>query len=97
MAILTTSLFLCGYILGPILWAPISEIYGRRPVFIGTMLAFALCEIGDAMGKNIETILIFRFLGGTFAASPLTNCGGVIAGEFSPKVLILTRCIWRCS
>ncbi|ORY88386.1 major facilitator superfamily domain-containing protein [Leucosporidium creatinivorum] len=79
VAILTTSMFLCGYILGPILWAPISEIVGRRPVFIGTMFCFALCEIGDALGKNIETIVIMRLLAGTFAASPLTNCGGVIA------------------
>lgn len=115
VAILTTSMFLCGYILGPILWAPISEIVGRRPVFIGTLFCFALCEIGerlasparrllpdvravadlflftvllsaplfagDALGKNIETIVIMRLLAGTFAASPLTNCGGVIAGE----------------
>lgn len=81
VAILTTSMFLVGYVIGPILWAPISEIVGRRPVFIGTMLGFALCQIGFALGKNIETVVIMRLLAGTFAASPLTNCGGVIAGE----------------
>jgi DHA1 family multidrug resistance protein-like MFS transporter len=58
------------------------------------MFLFAVLQIGDALGKNLATILIMRFLAGTFAASPLTNCGGVIAGssfrlfvhEFARKV-----------
>jgi MFS family permease len=35
----------------------------------------------------MATLIVLRFLGGTFAASPLTNGGGVIADLFHPKKL----------
>jgi MFS family permease len=36
-------------------------------------------QIGCALSPNIGALIVFRFLGGCFAASPLTNSGGVIA------------------
>jgi MFS family permease len=38
---------------------------------------------GSAGCKNMASLLVFRFLAGTFGASPLTNTGGVIADLFS--------------
>ncbi|GAA6008917.1 hypothetical protein JCM10207_004025 [Rhodosporidiobolus poonsookiae] len=81
---LVTSLFLCGYCLGPLIWAPLSEIVGRRPIFVISLFIFALWQIGCALAKNIQTLCIMRFLAGTFAASPLTNAGGVIADIWDP-------------
>lgn len=43
------------------------------------MLVYMLFQLGPALATNIETVLISRFIAGTFAAAPLTNCGGVIA------------------
>lgn len=37
---------------------------------------------GAAGSKNIETLVILRFLAGAFGSSPLTNAGGVIADMF---------------
>lgn len=34
LGILTVSLFVCGYCVGPLLWGPLSELYGRRPIFL---------------------------------------------------------------
>ncbi|GJJ05823.1 hypothetical protein Clacol_000010 [Clathrus columnatus] len=78
-AILITSIFLCGYVAGPIIWAPASELIGRRPVFIGTILAYMLLQLGPALGHSFGGLLVTRFLAGLFASAPLTNCGGVIA------------------
>lgn len=39
---------------------------------------------GSAGGTNIATILILRFLAGTFGGSPLVNSGGAIADLFPP-------------
>ncbi|THH28754.1 hypothetical protein EUX98_g5450 [Antrodiella citrinella] len=79
VATLLISLFVGGYCVGPILWAPLSEQYGRRPVFLGTFFAYACFQVGAALSPNTAAILIFRFLGGTFASAPLTNSGAVIA------------------
>ena len=36
---------------------------------------------GGALAKNTASVLIFRFLGGTFAAAPLTNTGSVLTSS----------------
>jgi hypothetical protein len=38
VAVLTISLFVAGYCVGPLLWGPLSEAYGRRPIFIITFI-----------------------------------------------------------
>ncbi|CAE6446657.1 unnamed protein product [Rhizoctonia solani] len=79
VAILTISLFVVGYCVGPLLWGPLSENYGRRPIFLIGFVVYTAFQIGCALAPNVESILIFRFLGGTFAACPLTNAGAIIA------------------
>ena len=37
---------------------------------------------GAAGSRNIETLIILRFLAGAFGSSPLANVGGVIADIF---------------
>ncbi|KAF8217975.1 MFS polyamine transporter [Mycena galopus ATCC 62051] len=76
---LITSLFLLGYVFGPMFWGPGSELIGRRPIFIFSMIMYTLLHLGQALAKNIQTMLITRFLGGFFACAPLVNAGGVIA------------------
>jgi hypothetical protein len=84
-ATLGTSLFVLGFALGPLIWAPISELYGRQVVFIGTYGALAVLSAGTAACQNIETVLALRFFAGAFGASSLTNAGGVIADMFEAE------------
>ncbi|BGP14481.1 hypothetical protein JCM10213_004603 [Rhodosporidiobolus nylandii] len=77
------SLFVLGFAVGPLLWAPFSEAFGRRAVFIPTYFLFAVFHIPCALAKNIETLLICRFLAGFWGSAPLTNSGGIISDLFS--------------
>ncbi|KAF8205974.1 multidrug transporter [Mycena galopus ATCC 62051] len=79
VADLITSMFLLGYVLGPIFWGPGSELVGRRPIFVFAMSMYTILHLGQALAKNIQTMLICRFLAGFFAISPLVNSGGLIA------------------
>ncbi|ORY13731.1 benomyl/methotrexate resistance protein [Clohesyomyces aquaticus] len=79
------TLFVLGFALGPLLWAPCSELYGRQVVFCGTFIAFIAFNAGAAGSKNMYTLLILRFFGGAFGSSPLTNAGGVVADLFAAK------------
>jgi MFS family permease len=79
---LGVSLFVLGFALGPPLWAPLSELYGRRIWFVVTLGCLVAFVAATAGSKNMASLLIFRFLSGTFGASPLTNSGGVIADLF---------------
>lgn len=80
---LGVSLFVLGFALGPLLWAPFSELYGRQIVFIGTYMAFTAFNAAVAGAPTIYGILILRFFGAAFGSSPLANAGGVIADIFS--------------
>ncbi|RMD43662.1 hypothetical protein DV735_g1473, partial [Chaetothyriales sp. CBS 134920] len=79
VAILGVSLFVLGFALGPLVWAPLSELYGRQILFIGTYIVLTAMNAGAAGAHSIATLLVLRFLAGTFGASPLTNAGGVVA------------------
>jgi MFS transporter, DHA1 family, multidrug resistance protein len=81
---LITSMFLVGYILGPLIWGPGSELVGRQPIMLITIGAYTLLHLGQALAHNIESILITRFLGGFFACAPLVNSGGLIADIWDP-------------
>ena len=76
------SLYVFGFALGPALWAPLSELYGRRLTFVITQGIQTAFVGGTAGAPNIASVLIFRFLTATFGAAPLTNTGGVIADMF---------------
>ncbi|KAI1451385.1 MFS general substrate transporter [Annulohypoxylon moriforme] len=82
VAILGVSLFVVGFAVGPLLWAPLSELFGRQVLFFVTYGALTAFNAGCAGAKNIETLLILRFFAGAFGSSPLTNAGGVIADMF---------------
>lgn len=82
VATLGITLFVLGFAIGPLLWAPLSELYGRQVLFIGTYAALTAFNAGAAGSKNMATLLIMRFFAGSFGSSPLTNAGGVIADMF---------------
>lgn len=49
------------------LQAPLSEVYGRRPIFILTFAMYTLLIIPCALAPNIQTLLAVRFIGGESA------------------------------
>ena len=85
------SLFVLGFLIGPILWGPLSEHYGRRPITLISMPLFVGTQIGCALSKNTASILVFRLLGGIFAAAPLTNSGSV-SSDLPLHVAVLLTC-----
>ncbi|KAE8387961.1 hypothetical protein ETB97_007928 [Aspergillus alliaceus] len=82
VATLGVSLFVVGFAIGPLLWAPMSELYGRQYLFIGSYCGLTVFNAACAGSKNIWSLIIFRFFAGSFGSSPLTNAGGVIADMF---------------
>ncbi|RAL10166.1 MFS transporter [Aspergillus homomorphus CBS 101889] len=82
VATLGVSLFVLGFAVGPLVWAPLSELIGRQQVFAISYLGLAVFCAGATGSRNSWTLIILRFFAGSFGASPLTNAGGVIADIF---------------
>jgi DHA1 family multidrug resistance protein-like MFS transporter len=68
--------------------------FGRNPIFIGTLLAFVLLQLGVIFAKNFGMLLAFRFLTG-FVGSPVLATGGAaIADMYEPKKQAYGIGIW---
>ncbi|KUL86434.1 hypothetical protein ZTR_08168 [Talaromyces verruculosus] len=70
---------------GPLLFAPVSEAYGRK---ISVLIPYFMCAMfsfGTATAKDTQTILITRFFAGVGGSAPLCNTGGVLADIWPPQ------------
>ncbi len=63
--------------LGPFLWNPLAQRFGRRPLFIVSMLGMVATAAGSGLSKSYITIMVFRSLNGVFAAIPI-GLGSVV-------------------
>ncbi|KAJ5278984.1 hypothetical protein N7478_004356 [Penicillium angulare] len=79
---LATSLYVLGFACGPMIWAPASELRGRKWPLTIAMLGGSIFTIGSAVAKDIQTLIICRFFAGMCAASQLTVVPGVLADVF---------------
>ncbi|KAI0682794.1 MFS general substrate transporter [Cytidiella melzeri] len=76
---LSVTLMVCGFGIGPLFWSPLSEVLGRRLIWIIPSFIYLLFIIPCAVAKNIQTLLVCRFFCGIFASAPLTLAGGTIS------------------
>ncbi|KAF7588707.1 hypothetical protein BBP40_005308 [Aspergillus hancockii] len=81
--VLPTAVFLIGYVVGPLVFSPLSETIGRKPVLTWTFTVFVLATLACAFAPNWPWFLVFRAICGTMGAAPQTVIGGVYADMFS--------------
>ena len=73
------SVYVLGYAFGPIIIAPLSELYGRLPLYHTCNVLFVILTVACALSSDLNMLIGFRFLEGTFGSAPLTIGGGTIA------------------
>lgn len=79
---------------GPLLLAPLSEVYGRRVVLSGANWLFVVWQIGCALANNIETLIVCRLFAGIGGSGCLTLGAGVIADMFPREKRGMATSIW---
>jgi multidrug resistance protein len=79
LSILTVTIYVFGFALGPLFLAPLSELYGRLPLYHVSNVVYVAFTVGCALSNNIGTFLAFRFISGCAASVPMTVGGGTIA------------------
>lgn len=82
VSILGLSLFVLGISFGPMALGPLSEFYGRRPIYVISWTIYVIFIVPQAVAKNIGVILVFRFLDGFAGSAFLAVAGGTIHDLF---------------
>lgn len=80
--ILTITLFVLGFGFGPLLFAPLSEEFGRRSVYVITLFVAVIFIIPCGAAKNIGTLLVCRLIDGLAFSAPMCLIGGNLADMF---------------
>lgn len=84
LATFVVSIYVLGFAVGPLAIAPLSETYGRQPVYTISMFFFVICQVACALSTNVGMLLAFRFLGGCVGSTPVT-IGGATVGDMFPR------------
>lgn len=88
------SVYLLGFAFGPLLMAPLSEIYGRPIVYHVTNVFFVVFNIACAVANSLGSLIGFRFLAGIFGSTSVTIGGGTIADMFRTEERGMAMAIW---
>lgn len=95
-AALGLSLYVVGYGIGPLLFAPLSEIpaVGRNPPYIYTYIIFVALCVATALVNNFGGLLVLRFLLGFFGSPCLANAGASYGDFFGPREMPYVIALW---
>ncbi|MCP4334986.1 MAG: multidrug effflux MFS transporter [Gammaproteobacteria bacterium] len=91
---LTISLNLIAYGFAQLFYGPVSDRFGRRPVFLGSIILFAVASIACGFAKSIDQLLIARVLQGFFAAAQAVMCLAVFKDLFTEKEQVKAYAIY---
>ena len=78
IAAFVVSVYVLGFAAGPLVIAPLSELYGRVAVYHVCNVGFTVFAAACALAPDINTLVLFRFLNGIFGSCPATIGGGSI-------------------
>lgn len=84
--------------LGPLLWAPLSEVrwIGRNPVYITTIIAFVIVSFATALTalQSLGWFLFLRFMQGIVGSPCLANGGASMHDIFDEQELPYALGVW---
>jgi multidrug resistance protein len=94
LVVLGITTYLAGLALGSLLLAPLSEMYGRRPVYLVAVAVFTILIIPCALANNLAQILVMRFFGAIAGAAMISNAPGTVSDISNDDYRALAFSIW---
>ncbi|GMG38504.1 unnamed protein product [Ambrosiozyma monospora] len=88
------TFYLIGLAFGPVVAAPLSELFGRKVVYCGSLPISMLFIMGVGLSKHIRETLVLRFFAGLTASGALAVGGGTVSDIWAPKDIGYEHCWW---
>jgi len=77
------SSYLMAIAIGQLVWGPLSDRYGRRPVLVVGAVLFTLSGIAVVLLESINLLVVFRFLQGFGAAACMAMARAMVNDVFA--------------
>ena len=80
---LTLSAFLVGFAAGQVIYGPLSDSRGRKPVLLASLALFTFGSALCALAPTIETLIVARFLQALGGAGPVVLARSIVRDLYS--------------
>lgn len=88
------TFYLIGLAIGSMFMAPLSEVYGRKPVCVICLAVFTVLIIPCALAKSVTTLIVVRFIGAFFGSVMISTAPGMVADLVDDEHRALAISIW---
>lgn len=94
LAAFVVSVYLLGYCFGPLAIAPLSEMYGRQPLYTLCNILYTIFNVACAVAPDMASLIVFRFLAGIAGSCPLTLGAGSLADMIPQEKRGAVMAVW---
>lgn len=82
---MTLNLYIFGFAIGQLIYGPLADSYGRKPVILLGTLIFALAAAACALAQTIDQLILMRFLHGLSAAAASVVINALMRDSYSKE------------
>ena len=83
---LTLSALLLAFGLSQLLWGPLSDRFGRRPVLLLGLAGYTLAAVGSAAASSMELLIVWRTLQGAAMGAAVMGARAVVRDLYPPEI-----------
>ncbi|KAK6582547.1 hypothetical protein PZA11_004955 [Diplocarpon coronariae] len=94
VATLGVTTYLLGLAVGSLVLAPLSEMYGRRIVYAGSLGVYCLMVLPCALATSLSEVLIVRFFGAVAGSVMIANAPGSVSDIVTENYRALAFSVW---
>ncbi|SUB98541.1 bicyclomycin/multidrug efflux system protein [Proteus penneri] len=80
---MTLSIYIFGFAIGQLVYGPMADSLGRKPVILGGVIVFAFASSACALSESIDMLIGMRFLHGFAAAAASVVINALMRDMFS--------------
>ncbi len=82
---LTLSALLLAFGVSQLLWGPLSDRFGRRPVLLCGLVAYLLAAIGSALAPSMDQLVVWRILQGVGMGAVVMCARALVRDLYQPQ------------
>ena len=88
------TIYLIGLALGSAILAPLSEMYGRKPVSVLSLLFFTVLIIPCGIGNSTTELIVVRLFGAVAGSAMISSAPGSVADMVDDEHRALAFSVW---
>ncbi len=81
---LTMSALILAFGIAQMVWGPVADRYGRRPVLLAGLTLFVVASVGGTLASGIDTLIVWRIVQGIAMAAAVVCARAIVRDLYEP-------------